>query len=74
MSKNIRAVSALLKGKAAFSARPYQEILSQARPGDLVYMNPPYQGVCGDKDNRCQAAISREGFCEALEALNRKGP
>ncbi len=65
-------VSALLRGRTTFSAVDYHEILEQACTGDLVYMDPPYQGVSNVRDNRYFSGVSREEFAEALESLNRK--
>ena len=44
-----------------------------ARPGDLVYMDPPYQGVSNVRDNRYFAGVPFDEFAEAIEILNRKG-
>jgi DNA adenine methylase len=35
-------------------------------------MDPPYQGVCGNKDSRYLAGINFDDFVLALEQLNRK--
>lgn len=73
MRKNILGVSALLNNKAIFSSLDYREILSRAKPSDLVYMDPPYQGVCGERDARYYAGISHDEFVEALRDLDNRG-
>lgn len=73
MRANIFGVSALLKGRAAFSSLDYREVLAQATADDLVYMDPPYQGVCGDRDARYRAGIGHDDFVLALEDLNTRG-
>jgi DNA adenine methylase len=73
MRKNIFGVSALLKGKTEFSSLDYREILDKAQNTDLVYMDPPYQGVCGDRDSRYFSGINHDDFASALERLNSKG-
>jgi DNA adenine methylase len=73
MRKNIEGVSQLLKNKCKFTCWHYKEVLAEVRQGDFVYIDPPYQGVCGDRDSRYFAGISFEDFVLALEALNRKG-
>ncbi len=73
MRKNILGVSALLKGKCEFSALDYKAVLKQAKTTDLVYMDPPYQGVCGDKDSRYYAGINHNEFVESLAELNAQG-
>ncbi|HXH55131.1 MAG TPA: DNA adenine methylase [Gammaproteobacteria bacterium] len=71
MEKNIFAVSGLLKGKSKFMSKDYREILKLANPGDLVYMDPPYQGVCRNKDSRYYSRIHYKTFVEELEILNQ---
>ncbi len=69
---NLCAVSKLLKGKSKFSALDYREIFAMSRPGDLLYLDPPYQGVSNKKDNRYFSGVSFVEFVSALESLNRK--
>ena len=48
-------------------------LFRSANPGDLVYMDPPYQGVTNVRDNRYFAGVPFEEFSQAIETLNRKG-
>ena len=73
VARNVETVSALLKGKTVFTAWDYREVLEQARPGDLVYMDPPYQGVSNVRDNRYFSGLSLEEFASSVEALDSKG-
>ena len=73
ITENVYAISTLLKGKTAFSAIDYRQIFEMAEPGDLVYMDPPYQGVTNTRDNRYFAGVEFGVFSEAIEILNRKG-
>lgn len=73
LSKNVRHISMLLKGRVAFSAVDYAGIFHLAEPGDLVYMDPPYQGVSDTKDSRYLSGVSFDEFADALEILNCKG-
>jgi len=73
MRTNIFGVSMLLKGKTEFSSLDYRDVLVKAKKTDLVYMDPPYQGVCGDRDSRYFSGINHSGFVAALEELNSKG-
>lgn len=73
LAKNIAAIAALLHGKAAFSALDYREVLEQCKAGDMVYMDPPYQGVSGARDQRYLAGVEMDEFAAALETLNRRG-
>lgn len=73
MRVNIIGVSRLLKDKAVFSSLDYTAILAKAGTADLVYMDPPYQGVCGDRDSRYLSGISYSDFVSTLEELNDRG-
>ena len=73
LESNVYEVSRLLKGKVEFLSRDYHDILKMARPGDLVYMDPPYQGVTNVRDNRYFSGVPFEEFSEALKILNHNG-
>jgi DNA adenine methylase len=73
MRNNILGVSALLQGKSTFSALDYRALLKTATVDDLVYMDPPYQGVCGEHDSRYLSGIDHHAFVLALEDLNERG-
>ena len=71
LAKNVYQISSYLK--TTFSSLDYREILKQAVPGDLVYMDPPYQGVCSSHDNRYYAGIEFDDFVGAVDELNSRG-
>lgn len=73
MRRHIVGASALLKGKCSLSSVDYREVLESAKPGDLVYMDPPYQGVVDTHNHRYRHGISFEEFVAALDGLRRKG-
>lgn len=72
MRDNIFGVSALLKGKSVISSLDYKDVLSNVNEDDFVYMDPPYQGVCDDRDSRYSSRISYEEFVSALSELNTR--
>ncbi|GBU09038.1 site-specific DNA-methyltransferase (adenine-specific) [Gammaproteobacteria bacterium] len=72
IEKNVYAISCLLKGNTSFSVTDYREIFDMARQGDLVYMDPPYQGVSNVRDNRYFSGVDFKEFADAIETLNRK--
>ena len=72
MRENIFGVSALLKGKSVISSLEYKDVLSNVNEDDVVYMDPPYQGVCGDRDSRYFAGISYDEYISALAELNER--
>ncbi len=72
LKKNLINVSKLLRGKCEFYSCDYREILDMARAGDIIYMDPPYQGVCTRRDSRYFSGIVFDEFIEALDRLNSK--
>ncbi|HUX29592.1 MAG TPA: DNA adenine methylase [Thiobacillus sp.] len=73
MRGNVLGVSTLLKNKTTFSSLDYRELLSEATPDDVVYMDPPYQGVCGNRDARYFSGITHDAFVDALQELDARG-
>jgi DNA adenine methylase len=70
---HINGAAALLRGKTALQSQDYRQVLELATPGDLIYMDPPYQGVCGRRDQRYVEKLSYEHFVSSLELLNDRG-
>lgn len=73
MRERIVNASALLAGRTELSCRDYAEVLDRCGRSDLIYMDPPYQGVCGNRDHRYCPKVDHVRFCAALSALNEKG-
>ena len=73
MQTNIMLVSMLLRGKSVFTSLDFREVFSRISVGDVVYMDPPYQGTSGSRDHRYSSGIHYDDFVAALEYLNRKG-
>jgi len=61
----------LLKGKTQVAAGDYREVLGDAGLKDIVYMDPPYQGVCGERDGRYIKGLSFEGLHTRTEKAER---
>ena len=72
MEKNIMLVSQILGEDAELSAEDYAVVLKKAGPSDLVYMDPPYQGVCKNRDNRYVEGVNFHQFVDELKCLNRR--
>ena len=70
MTDDILSVSKLLSGKTTTTSIDYKEVLSLAKPNDLVYMDPPYQGVCSTGDPRYFSGIDFDEFMLELKKLN----
>jgi DNA adenine methylase len=72
MERNIVLASEILRGRTQVTCRDYREVLPKAKPSDLVYMDPPYQGVSRTHDHRYCQSIEYEAFVEALSDLNSR--
>jgi DNA adenine methylase len=73
MRENILGVSALLRGRTIVSSLDYRDVLANIGPNDVVYMDPPYQGVCGERDSRYYTGVVFDDFVAELAKLNRRG-
>lgn len=72
MQRNIFGVSYLLKGRSDFSSLDYRLAIQAATVDDLVYMDPPYQGVSGERDGRYLSGLAFDTFVDSLEVLNQR--
>jgi len=72
MRRRIVHASYLLQGRTKITSSDYKEVLSKCKVDDLVYMDPPYQGVCGNRDQRYLPKIEHAAFCVELEKLNKR--
>jgi DNA adenine methylase len=73
MRRRIEFASELLRNRTELTSLDYREVLAKCSKRDLVYMDPPYQGVCGNRDQRYLPTVSHSEFCEALHQLNARG-
>ena len=73
MRLHVLGASYYLKGKTSVTSLDYREVFDRVTPADLVYMDPPYQGVCGNKDSRYLQNVEYWEFAQALDKLNRRG-
>jgi DNA adenine methylase len=72
MRERLLATSGALAGCRAVTA-DYAGVLRGAEPADVVYMDPPYQGVSQARDHRYMAGLSRTEFAAELTAAVERG-
>jgi DNA adenine methylase len=72
MRQQIMGVSRLLNGRVCIDHADYRDIVSKVTEDDIVYMDPPYQGVCKQRDPRYRKSIMFENFVDVLRDLNKR--
>ncbi|MFL5807264.1 MAG: Dam family site-specific DNA-(adenine-N6)-methyltransferase [Roseiflexaceae bacterium] len=72
LKKDIYAASRILKGKAELLTGDYKTILQRTSIQDLVYMDPPYQGVSQSQNTRYFEGLPIGDFVNALDNLNSR--
>ncbi len=73
MRQNIVGASALLKGRSRVTAGDYTAAFEAATAKDVVYMDPPYQGTSGERDQRYHQQLDRDRFIDDLDRLLVRG-
>jgi len=72
MAKHVCGASRLLRGITLVRYGDFRKAIVDATPKDVIYMDPPYQGVCGRRDNRYFEGLRFADFVAALEEMNSK--
>ena len=72
MERHIQGAAALLRGRTELTTGDYAAVLRAATPHDVVYMDPPYQGVCNTRDHRYAKAVHVADFIDGLTQLNAR--
>ena len=72
MRSDIFVASYLLRGRTIITYNDYKNILKKVSKTDLVYMDPPYQGVCTGRDPRYYNGIDFDDFLSQIEKLVRR--
>ena len=70
MRNDIFAASHLLSGRTTIASKDYREVLESVSKTELVYMDPPYQGVCNRTDSRYYTGIDFREFLYELGTLS----
>lgn len=72
MQKDILSVSHLLDGKTRVVSVDYEAVCNLAKQEDVIYMDPPYQGVCSTRDPRYLSGVEQQRFIRVLQNLNER--
>ena len=73
MRMNLLQAAGLLRGRVTMMCTDYKSVLGGVTPEDIVYMDPPYQGVCESRDQRYIKGVAYEEFAKELRELDKKG-
>jgi DNA adenine methylase len=72
MHAQIVGAHKLLRGRARATFGDYHDVLIEAGPGDLVYMDPPYEGTSTGVDRRYYQQLERKRLIRTLTELNER--
>jgi DNA adenine methylase len=72
MREQILAASRLLRGRTVCLALDYKTVLARAGRDDLIYLDPPYQGVSSGGDPRYLQSVPFQELVAVLESLNAR--
>lgn len=72
LRREILAAHNLLVGRCEVHCGDFRETLRKAGQKDIVYLDPPYEGVSGGRDSRYFAGVQRELLIGTISELNER--
>lgn len=72
MTAELLAAHKILRGKCQTVCGDFLSLFVTAEQGDFFYLDPPYQGTSGGRDQRYISGVSRDRMVEALTILNER--
>ncbi len=72
MRKNILSVSHMMKNKTSLLSLDFSEVIAQSTDTDIIYLDPPYQGTSGKRDQRYLEGLSFNDFVDVLYEMKLK--
>ncbi|MHB1462390.1 MAG: Dam family site-specific DNA-(adenine-N6)-methyltransferase [Armatimonadota bacterium] len=72
IAKHVFGASKLLRDITVVRHGDYMDAICDATQQDVIYMDPPYQGVSGSRDHRYREGLSYDGFIDAVKEMNRR--
>ncbi len=73
MREHIRMASELFANRTLLKSEDYRSILELVDSDDMIYLDPPYQGVSRNGSSRYCASLELDDFVESLDYLNSRG-
>jgi DNA adenine methylase len=72
MRDDIFAASHLLRGRTIITSKDYREVIDVVSKNDILYMDPPYQGVSYTRDPRYYNGMDFDAFIQILADLRER--
>ncbi len=72
MRRQLIMASRVLYGRTALRTQDFEKTCDEAEPGDLVYLDPPYQGTSGARDRRYKEGLRLTSLLRALDRLRSR--
>jgi DNA adenine methylase len=69
MAQQIWAAHKLLVGRCTLRTGSLEDTTADAQPGDLVYLDPPWQGTTEGRDHRYHQGLAQDTLLDLLAAL-----
>ncbi len=73
MRDNILGAAGIMRGRATVTCADYAAALETVAQGDVVYLDPPYQGTSGTRDQRYFRQLNLDRFIDDMAALRNRG-
>jgi len=73
MRREIHGAHSLLSGRTEARAADFRDTLAGATPHDVVYLDPPYQGISDGRDSRYVKGLPVDELVDELHRLNGRG-
>lgn len=70
LARRLRAISAVMSKCTQTSSIDYRDLVEKYEPGQVWYMDPPYEGVSRQRDSRYATTVCRSEFEDFLHDLN----
>lgn len=72
-AREIFGAHKVLVGRCEIRCSDFRDALLDATANDLVYLDPPYEGISTGRDRRYVRGVERGQLIEALDDLNQRG-
>ena len=69
MQGEIVGASSILRGRTEFRVGDWKDTSADARPGDFIYMDPPYLGTSVGRDRRYYQQLAQQELVAGLEGI-----